>query len=97
MVLQRSDFATIYRSLKEEEGDKQKAMMKKKSGGMSSTSKPGGKRQVSAFAKGAKQSDEPHPEKVKTIVARMARFITESTWISLYSKMYRAMTRNTRM
>ena len=91
MVLQRSDFATIYRSLKEEEDDKQKAMMKKKSGGMSSTSKPGGKRQVSAFAKGAKQSDEPHPEKAKTIVARMARFITESTWISLYSKMYRAM------
>ncbi len=92
MVLQRSDFATIYRSLKEEEGDKQKAMMKKKSGGgAGGGSKSGGKRQVSAFAKGAKQSDEPQPEKLKTLVARMVRFITESTWISMYSKMYRAM------
>ena len=91
MVLQRSDFATIYRSLKEEEGDKQKAMMKKKNAGAAGTTKTGGKRHVSAFAKGAKSSDEPHPDKVKTIVARMTRFITESTWITMYSKMYRSM------
>ncbi len=90
MVLQRTDFATIYRGLKKDEEERAKSMMKKKVVPLVGGGKTG-KRKVTAFAKGAKASDEPHPELVKTIVCRMARFITESTWISQYSKMYRSM------
>lgn len=90
MVLQRTDFATIYRGLKKDEEERAKSMIKKKVVSHGGGGKAG-KRKVTAFAKAAKASDEPHPELVKTIVCRMARFITESTWINQYSKMYRSM------